>query len=82
MISIRVSQRNRDKCLNHANMTGLNEMEGRLRVATQTGILQTVAILLLTMGANYIEQNDYMVGGALATIGFILLVVSNYVSFR
>jgi len=57
-------------------------MAGRLRVATQTGILQTVAILLLTMGANYIEQGDYMVGGAFATIGFILLVVSNYVSFR
>ena len=57
-------------------------MVGRLRVATQTGILQTVAILLLTMGANYIEQGEYMVGGAFATIGFILLVVSNYVSFR
>jgi len=57
-------------------------MEGRLRVATQTGILQTVAILLLTTGANYIEQGDYVVGGALATIGFILLVISNYVYFR
>jgi hypothetical protein len=38
--------------------------------------------LLLTTGANYIEQGDYVVGGALATIGFILLVISNYVYFR
>jgi len=56
-------------------------MANRVRVmqASGKGVLQAVAIFLLTGGANYIQGGDYVVGGLMCTIGFILLVISNYV---
>ena len=41
-------------------------------------IVQTIAVLLLTQGANYINSNDYLTGGAMCVIGFILFIVANY----
>ncbi len=41
-------------------------------------ILYSIAILLLTQGANTIQADNYMLGGALATFGFILLMIVNY----
>jgi len=53
----------------------------RLRRLAESGwkaIVQTIAVLLLTQGANYINSNDYLTGGAMAMIGFILFIVANY----
>ena len=53
----------------------------RLRKLTESGwkaILNTIAVLLLTQGANSINSGDYLTGGAMCVIGFILFLVANY----
>jgi len=51
----------------------------RLQAAGWKGVLNAIAVLLLTSGADAIRANDYLVGGAMATFGFILFVIANYV---
>jgi hypothetical protein len=51
----------------------------RLQAAGWKGVLNTIAVLLLTSGADAIKSNDFLVGGAMATLGFILFVLANYV---
>jgi len=41
-------------------------------------ILQSVAVFLLTTGADQIKAGNYLVGGATCVIGFGLFVVANY----
>jgi hypothetical protein len=58
------------------------EGEVRFRKLAESGwkaIVQTIAVLLLTQGASAIQANDYLTGGAMATIGFILFIVANYI---
>jgi hypothetical protein len=50
----------------------------RLAVSGWKAILNTIAVLLLTEGAKYISGNDYLTGGAMAMIGFILFLIANY----
>ena len=51
----------------------------RIKQAIGKGVLKTIAIFLLTSGANFIQNGDYIVGGLLCTVGFILLVIDGYV---
>jgi len=50
----------------------------KLAVSGWKSILYSIAVLLLTQGANTIQANDYFIGGAMATIGFILFLIANY----
>jgi len=50
----------------------------RLLQSGWKSILQSVAVFLLTMGADRIKTGDYLIGGATVTIGFILFLVANY----
>jgi hypothetical protein len=43
------------------------------------GAKDTVAIALITIGVSEINKQDYIVGGLLVTVGWILLVVDKYV---
>ena len=52
----------------------------KLAVSGWRSILYSIAVLLLTQGANAIQGNDFLTGGAMATIGFILFVIANYFS--
>ena len=57
------------------------EGEVRLRKLAESGwkaIVQTIAVLLLTQGSNYINSSDYLTGGTMCVIGFILFIVANY----
>ena len=56
-------------------MSGLK----RFQTAGRKGVLNAIAVLLLTSGADSISAGDYLVGGAMATLGFILFIISNYV---
>lgn len=40
--------------------------------------LQSLAVFLLTSGTSQINSGDYLTGGALVTIGFILFLIANY----
>ena len=51
----------------------------RLQAAGWKGVLNAIAVLLLTNGAELIRNNEYLVGGAMATLGFIFFVAANYV---
>jgi len=42
-------------------------------------ILQSVAVFLLTMGSQQMQGGDYLTGGAVVVIGWLLFVVANYV---
>ena len=44
------------------------------------GVVDTAAIALITTGVGLINQGNYIVGGVLVTFGWVLLVVSKYVS--
>jgi len=44
------------------------------------GVVDTVAIALITTGVGLINQGNYIVGGALVTVGWVLLVVGKHVS--
>jgi hypothetical protein len=50
----------------------------RLSVSAWKSALQTVAVLLLTSGASQINNGDYLTGGLLSTVGFILFIIANY----
>jgi len=50
-----------------------------VQAAGRKGVLNAIAVLLLTSGADSIKTGDYLVGGAMATLGFILFIISNYV---
>jgi uncharacterized protein YacL len=50
----------------------------RLAVSGWKAILNTIAVLLLTQGANAIQANDYLTGGTMVVIGFILFLIANY----
>jgi hypothetical protein len=57
------------------------EGEVRFRKLAESGwkaILNTIAVLLLTQGANSINSGDYLTGGAMCVIGFILFLIANY----
>jgi len=41
-------------------------------------VLQSIAVFLLTMGADRIKSGDYLIGGAVVVIGFVLFLVANY----
>jgi len=48
--------------------------------AAGLGIKDTLAIALITTGVQRINQGDYIIGGGLVTIGWILLVVDRFVA--
>jgi len=50
----------------------------RLATSGWKSILYTIGVLLLTQGANAIQANDYLTGGAMAVIGFLLFIAANY----
>jgi len=50
----------------------------RLAVSGWKSVLYSIAVLLLTQGANAIQGNDLLTGGAMATLGFILFLIANY----
>lgn len=53
----------------------------KLKKLSESGwkaILQSVAVFLLTTGADRIKAGDYLVGGATCVIGFALFVIANY----
>ena len=43
------------------------------------GAKDTVAVALITLGIQQIQGGDYIAGGALVSIGWILLVVDRYI---
>ena len=43
------------------------------------GAKDTVAVALITLGIQQIQGGDYIAGGALVAIGWILLVIDRYV---
>lgn len=42
------------------------------------GAKHTIAIALITLGVNFINNGEYIAGGALVFVGWILLVVNQY----
>ncbi|RDD53110.1 MAG: hypothetical protein BA066_06175 [Candidatus Korarchaeota archaeon NZ13-K] len=50
----------------------------RLQEAGWKAVLQTIAVFLLTTGAQQIQQGNYLIGGAVCVIGFILFLAANY----
>jgi hypothetical protein len=55
------------------------ERKATLRASIGSGALKAIAILFLTTGANEIQKQNYLIGGAICVIGFVLLVVDEYV---
>jgi hypothetical protein len=49
------------------------------KAALGLGALEAIAVLFLTTGAQQIQGGNYLVGGAMCAIGFVLLVVDRYV---
>jgi len=47
--------------------------------AAGIGAKDTLAIVLITIGVDFITKQEYVVGGALVFIGWVLLVVNRYV---
>jgi hypothetical protein len=47
--------------------------------AVSFGAKDTVAIALITVGVNEINKQNYIVGGFLVAVGWVLLVVDKYV---
>ena len=43
------------------------------------GAKDTVAVALITLGIQQIQGGDYIAGGALVAVGWILLVVDRYI---
>jgi len=52
----------------------------KLAVSGWKSVLYSIAVLLLTQGANTIQHNDFFIGGAMCTIGFLLFLITNYFS--
>jgi hypothetical protein len=50
----------------------------KLATNSWKAVLQTIAVYLLTTGANQINSGDYLTGGVLVIIGFALFLVANY----
>jgi hypothetical protein len=50
----------------------------RLAVSGWKAVLNSIAVLLLSQGANAIQANDYITGGAMCVIGFALFLIANY----
>jgi len=50
----------------------------RLQEAGWKSVLQTIAVFLLTTGAQQIQQGNYLIGGAVCVMGFILFLAANY----
>jgi len=53
-------------------------MKFRIAKAIGAGSKETVAIALITLGVQMINSGDYVSGGALVAIGWVLLVVDRY----
>jgi hypothetical protein len=51
----------------------------KMSKAISLGAKDTVAIALITIGVNEINKQDYIVGGFLVVVGWVLLVVDKYV---
>jgi len=51
----------------------------KVKLATNLAITgkDTIAMALIALGVDFINKGDYIVGGALITIGWILLVIQN-----
>jgi len=50
----------------------------RLSQASWRAVLNSIAVILLTQGANLIQQGDYLSGGGICFAGFILFLIANY----
>jgi len=50
----------------------------KLATSGWKAILQTVAVFLLTTGSQQIQNGDYLVGGTVCVIGFVLFLIANY----
>lgn len=50
----------------------------KLATSGWKAILQTVAVFLLTTGSQQIQNGDYLTGGTVTVIGFILFLLANY----
>jgi len=50
----------------------------KLAASGWKSVLYTIGVLLLTQGAKGIESGDYVLGGTMAVIGFILFLIANY----
>jgi len=50
----------------------------RLAVSGWKAVLNSIAVLLLSQGANAINNGDYITGGAMCVIGFVLFLIANY----
>ena len=52
-----------------------------VKLATKMAIAgkDTVAIALISLGMKFISEGDYITGGALVTIGWILLVIQGII---
>ena len=62
-------------------MSPKHKKETKFKKLTQSGwkaILQSVAVFLLTTGADQIKAGNHLVGGATCVIGFALFVAANY----
>jgi len=50
----------------------------KLGKAAGEGVKDTVAVALISLGVQQIQSGDYIAGGALVVIGWMLLVVDRY----
>jgi len=50
----------------------------KLAASGWKAILQTVAVFLLTTGSQQIQNGDYLTGGTVCVIGFVLFLIANY----
>ena len=50
----------------------------KLAASGWKSVLYTIGVLLLTQGASAIQSNDYLTGGAMVVIGFLLFLVASY----
>jgi len=51
---------------------------GKLSKSLGIGVKETIAIILISQGMNIINNGDYISGGALVAVGWILLVIDRY----
>jgi len=57
---------------------GVVDVMVSFKKASLTGAKDTLAVILITKGADVIASGDYLVGGLLVVAGWILLVVDHY----
>jgi hypothetical protein len=50
----------------------------RLVVSSGTGLKETAAIAMISVGAQLIQKGDYLLGGGLVAAGWALLVLDRY----